>query len=61
MSIFLAVGYLANRVKIASQGGIEALIATMSTHKDHSGVQQYACFALGGLSKSKSPGIAFEC
>ncbi len=33
---------------IASLGGIEAIIAAMSTHKDHSELQETAC---AGLSK----------
>ncbi len=40
---------IANRVKIASLGGIEAIIKAMSTHKDHSGVQENACSALWNL------------
>jgi hypothetical protein len=39
-----------NRVKIASLGGIEAIIKTMSAHQDHNGVQEQACGALGILA-----------
>ncbi len=41
---------IANKVKIASLGGIEAIIKVMSTHMDHSGVQQNACGALRNLA-----------
>jgi hypothetical protein len=41
---------IANRVMIASLGGIEAIIAVMSAHKDHSGVQEKACGALSNLA-----------
>jgi hypothetical protein len=37
-------------MKIASLGGTEAIISAMSTHKDHIGVQQDACAALGSLA-----------
>jgi hypothetical protein len=40
----------ANRVEIASFGGIEAIVRAMSTHKDHSGVQEKACKAMGWLA-----------
>ena len=42
--------YIDNEVKIASLGGIEAIIKAMSTHKDHSGVQENACSALWNLA-----------
>jgi hypothetical protein len=42
--------YLANKDKIASLGGIEAIIKAMSTHKDHSAVQEKACGALWNLA-----------
>ncbi len=48
MSINLSSAY--NNVKIASLGGIEASIKAMSTHKDHNGVQEQACAALGNLA-----------
>ncbi len=35
---------------IASLGGIEAILAAMSAHKDHSGVQENACTALWSLA-----------
>jgi hypothetical protein len=38
-----------NKAKIASLGGIEAIISAMSTYKDHSEVQAHACSALCGL------------
>ncbi len=41
---------VANRVKIASLGGIEAVIKAMSTHKDRSWVQENACAALWNLA-----------
>ena len=37
-------------MKIASLGGIEAIIAVMSAHKDHSDVQEKACAALWTLA-----------
>ncbi len=40
----------ANIVKIASLGGIEAIVTAMSAHKDHSGVQREACCALWNLA-----------
>ncbi len=45
---------LENGVKIASLGGIEAIIEAMSIHKDHNGVQEWACAALGNLASSSS-------
>ncbi len=45
--------HIANRVKIASLGGIEAIIKAMSTHKDHSGVQKNACGALNNLAANQ--------
>ncbi len=41
---------IANIGKIASLGGIEAIMKAMSTHKDHSGVQEKACRALFRLA-----------
>ncbi len=41
---------VANRVKIASLGGIEAIIKAMSTHKDHNGVNARAFGALENLT-----------
>ncbi len=41
---------LANKVKIASLGGIEAIIKVMSTHKENSEVQEKACCALLNLA-----------
>ena len=41
---------IANKDKIASLGGIEAIIEAMSTHKDHSAVQEKACGALWNLA-----------
>jgi hypothetical protein len=35
-----------NKAKIASLGGIEAIISAMSTYKDHAEVQRWACYAL---------------
>ncbi len=37
-------------MKIASLGGLEAIMAAMSAHKDHGGVQEQACGALGNLA-----------
>ncbi len=51
--------FTANKVKIASLGGIEAIIKAMSTHKDHSGVQENACRAFGNLAASHD-GICFS-
>jgi len=42
--------YVANKGKIASLGGIEAIIEAMSTHKDHSVVQEKACAAFWNLA-----------
>jgi hypothetical protein len=42
-----------NRVKIAVLGGIEAIMNAMSTHKDHFGVQEKACNALGNLASNE--------
>ncbi len=39
-------------MKIATVGGVEAIIAAMSAHKDHSGVQKKACGALWSLANS---------
>ncbi len=44
---------IANRVKIGSLGGIEAIIKAMSGHKDHSGLQEIACGALRVLSENE--------
>ncbi len=41
-----------SRVKIASLGGIEAIMLAMSTHEDHAKVQQFACNALGWLASN---------
>ncbi len=41
---------IANRVKIASLGGIQAIIEAMSAYKDNSGVQEKACGALWNLT-----------
>ncbi len=41
---------IANQVKIVSLGGIEAIIKAMTSHKDHSGVQEKACGALRNLA-----------
>ena len=41
---------IANRVTTASLGGIESILAAMSAHKDHSGVQEQACGALMKLA-----------
>jgi hypothetical protein len=50
-STFLSVSlFTANKVKIASLGGIEAIIKAMSTHKDISIVQEKACSALWSLA-----------
>ncbi len=46
----LIVNMIANQVKIASLRGIEAIIKAMSTHNDHSGVQEQACGALSNLA-----------
>ncbi len=48
--LYLCLAFIANKVKIASLGGIEAIIKAMSTHKDNSGVQEYACAALRNLA-----------
>ena len=45
--------YIDNEVKIASLGGIEAIIKAMSTHKDNSGLQKYACGALNNLAANQ--------
>ena len=42
--------HIANEVKIASLGGIEAIIKAMSTHKDHIGVQENTCGVLRNLA-----------
>ncbi len=39
-------------MKIALSGGIEAVIKAMSTNKDESGVQKYACGALWSLAEN---------
>ena len=41
---------IANKVKIASVGGIEAIIKAMSTHSDNAAVQDKACGALNHLA-----------
>ncbi len=46
--------FIDNRVKIASLHGIEAIIKAMSTHKEKSGVQEYACCALRGLAANNA-------
>ena len=38
------------KVKIAAQGGIEALLKAMKDHPTHPGVQEGACWALFNLS-----------
>jgi hypothetical protein len=38
------------KLLIGKLRGIEAVINAMSTHKDHSQVQHYACFALASLA-----------
>jgi hypothetical protein len=38
------------QAKIASLGGLEAIMSAMSTHKDHAEVQLQACHALGTFS-----------
>ena len=43
--------YLDNAVKIASLGGIEAVIMAMSIHKDISDVQENACRTLLSLAQ----------
>ncbi len=43
---------LANKIKIASLAGIEAIIKAMSIHTNNSGVQENACCALGNLAAS---------
>ncbi len=48
-----------NKVKIASLGGIEAIIKAMSTHKDHIGVQVNACRALWNLAANNN-GVCFS-
>ncbi len=40
----------ANKVKIASLRGIEAIIEAMSTHNDNGQVQENACGALCNLA-----------
>ncbi len=40
---------IANRPKIASLGGLTAIIKTMATHKDEGEVQENACGALRNL------------
>ncbi len=46
----LCVIFIANEIKIASLGGIEAIIKAMSTHKDNSVVQENGCRALWNLA-----------
>ena len=51
---------LANRFKIASLGGIEAIIKAMSTHIDNSVVQEIACGCLRNLAFNDGI-IALNC
>jgi hypothetical protein len=44
---------IADRLKIASLGGIEAIIKAMYTHKDRIGVQENACGALENLAANE--------
>ena len=41
---------IANKDKIASLGGIEAIIKSLSTHSDNAAVQDKACGALSHLA-----------
>ena len=41
---------IANKVKIVSLGGIEAIIKAMSTHQAHSGIQEGACGVFRSLA-----------
>ncbi len=50
--------FIDNIVKIASLHGIAAIINAMSTHKENSGVQKYACGALRAVSRDNN-GIFF--
>ena len=47
--LFLS-SYVENQVKIASLGGIEAIVSAMKTHSGHEGVQEKGCMALVNLS-----------
>jgi hypothetical protein len=42
---------LDNTVKIASLGGMEAIIQAALVHKSHHAVQEYACLALANLTR----------
>jgi hypothetical protein len=60
---------IANKGKIASLGGIEAIIKAMSTHSDNAAVQDKACGALNHLaandgmtvSKTSWPSYDLSC
>ena len=54
--LYSYLAFIANRVMIASLGGIEAIIKAMSTHKDSSEMQENACGALANLV-AKNDGI----
>ncbi len=41
---------LDNKVSIACQGGVDAILQAMRSHQDHAGVQENACGALGHLA-----------
>ncbi len=49
-----------NKVKIASLGGIEAILAAMSAHKDHIEVQEQACGALASLAADNDGIISMQ-
>ncbi len=41
---------LENEVKVASLGGIEAIVSAMTRHSGHEGIQQQGCAALVNLA-----------
>ncbi len=51
---------IANREKIASVGGIEAIMVAMSAHKDQSGVQEQACTALWNVSANSDGMVSVD-
>jgi hypothetical protein len=59
--LLLHPNLIANQVKIVSLGGMERIIKAMSTHKDHSGVQEKACGALLHLACNDGMGWCRSC
>ena len=57
--VLLVSLFTANKVGIASLGGIDAIIKAMSTHMDNSGVQENACGALWNLAVND--GLRLSC